>query len=121
MPVLARGAEQLVPALGRVAEPEGARGLAPDPAPLEVRAGALRLRPSQSHDSKRRAAHSMSVRSSSRALASGVDSRPGKATPARSASRRTASGKSRRSCRMRNPKASPPAPQPKQWKRFPSG
>ena len=45
MPVLARGAEEVVPALGRVAEPEGARGLAPDPASLEIGAGALRLRP----------------------------------------------------------------------------
>src|SRR5437899_4551009 len=40
----------------------------------------------------------------------------GSRTPARSASARTASGKPSRSWRMRNPKASPPAPQPKQWK-----
>src|SRR5262245_25380953 len=36
--------------------------------------------------------------------------------PVRSASARTASGNARRSTRIRKPNASPPAPQPKQWK-----
>src|SRR5262245_12614718 len=45
MAVLARGAEEMIPALGRVAEPEGARGFAGDPAAVEVGAGTLRLRP----------------------------------------------------------------------------
>src|SRR6266699_3609780 len=40
----------------------------------------------------------------------------GSSTPERSARMRTASGKARRSWRMRKLKASPPTPQPKQWK-----
>src|SRR5262249_27275484 len=42
-PVLPRGAEEVVPALGRVPEPEGARDVAADPAPVEVLAGPLGL------------------------------------------------------------------------------
>ena len=54
---------------------------------------------------------------SSLPAASGSASRAAaSSTPVRSASARTASGKARRSWRMRKPKASPPAPQPKQWK-----
>src|SRR5262249_7935389 len=40
MPVLPRGHEKVVPAFGRIAEPEGPRGAAVDPAPLEIGARA---------------------------------------------------------------------------------
>ena len=45
MAVLARGVEEPIPALGRKAEPEGPRGLAPDSPPVEVGPGPRGVRP----------------------------------------------------------------------------